>query len=63
MLVISCNFCGNELYEKGALVISPPSKKVHSVFDISKDISICTKLHMCTVCYNDIVVEHLKGGK
>lgn len=43
MIDVKCSVCGEDLYEPGGLVFSPPDNK-----------GICKKNHLCKKCYDTV---------
>lgn len=57
---ITCNICPNELKEKGAILISPPSKHLNNVLDLGEDVDVVRKFHICKDCYDKIIEKFFK---
>ena len=47
----TCEKCGQELNEFGAILLGPPNEN-----------SEVLKLHLCQLCYTDILEDILAGG-
>ena len=49
VLKIRCDFCGGELFDEGALIISPPNKKPPHQWLVSK-------YHCCIKCWDAVAL-------
>ena len=57
MLEIKCDFCDDILSKKGAILLAPPSKNIHKIMDIDPRADVCRKFHICTDCYDKIIID------
>lgn len=42
MITVKCNKCGQEMFVKGAILVSPPLEKTEEIH---------AKYHICILCY------------
>ena len=61
MIEVNCVICKNELTEKGAILLSPPSIGLSTILDIKTD--VCAKFHVCVTCYKKIIQDYIVGDK